>query len=158
MCESARRLAAWHVASICFPERRKKGNMGHVSSIYEAFSYSVTHNKCLCAYLYQWKQNSLPVDLSFFNFYTQLLKSGMKNSGRISKHDISLVEKLLCIPMAMANGSSNSYETYFEIREAPIPSLTYNLGAMGKTTSKPPGQLAHQIFTMGGSLWLHQTA
>ena len=93
--------------------------------------------------------------LVFFNFYTQLLKSGMKNSGRISKHDISLVEKFLCIPMAMANGSSNSYETYFEIREVPIPSLTYNLGAMGKTTSKPPGRLAHQIFTMGGSPWLH---
>ena len=77
------------------------------------FSYSITHNEYLCAYLHQWKQNSLPVDLSFFNFYTQLLKSGMKNSGRISKHDISLVEKLIFIPLEMANGSSNSYETYF---------------------------------------------
>ena len=62
--------------------------------------------------------------LVFFNFYTQLWKSGMKNSGRISKHNISLVEKLIFIPLEMANASSNSYETYFEIRGVPIPSLT----------------------------------
>ena len=29
------------------------------------------------------------------------------------------------------------------------------LGAMGKTTSEPPGHLTHQLFTTGGSLWLH---
>ena len=29
------------------------------------------------------------------------------------------------------------------------------LGAMGKTTSEPPGRLTHQIFTMGGSPWRH---
>ena len=29
------------------------------------------------------------------------------------------------------------------------------LGAMGKTTSEPPGRLAHQLFTTGGSPWLH---
>ena len=57
----------------------------------------MTHNEYLCAYLYHWPQNSLPIDLSFFNFYTQLLKSEMKNSGSINKHDISLVEKLIFI-------------------------------------------------------------
>ena len=79
-------LVAWHMALICLPQHRKR-NLGHVSSIYEACSYSITHNECLCAYLYQWKQNSLPGALSFYNFYTQLLKSGMKNSGKISKHN-----------------------------------------------------------------------
>ena len=113
----------WHVALICFPEGRKR-NMGHVSSIYEVCSYSITHNECLSAYLYQWKENSLPVDLSFSKISPQFLKSGMKNSGRISKHDISLVVKLICIPLEMANGLSNSCETYFEICEVPIPSLT----------------------------------
>ena len=65
--------------------------------MYEAFSDSITHNEYLFAYLYEWKQNSLPIDLSFFNFYTQLLKSGMMNSGRISKHNITLVEWLIFI-------------------------------------------------------------
>ena len=26
---------------------------------------------------------------------------------------------------------------------------------MGETTSEPPGRLAHQLFTTGGSPWLH---
>ena len=60
------------------------------------------------------------IDLPFFNFYTQLSKSGMKNIGRISKHDIGLVEKFL----ELANGLSNSCEAYFEVREVSIPSLT----------------------------------
>ena len=71
MCESAWWLAHGLArGSDMLGWTQKKGNLAHVSSIYEVCSYSITHNECLCAYLYQWKWNSLPVDLSFYNFYT----------------------------------------------------------------------------------------
>ena len=38
-----------------------------------------------------------PQTCLFSIFYTQLLKSEMKNSGSISKHNISLVDKLIFI-------------------------------------------------------------
>ena len=51
---------------------QKNENLGHVSSIYKVFSYLMTPNEYLCAYVYQ---NSLPVDLSFSIF--------TPNSGKV---------------------------------------------------------------------------
>ena len=79
-------LVAWHMAPICLPECRKKESGACFKHIWSVFIFNNSQWVFMCLSL-PMEAEFLTCSLVFLQFYTQLLKSRMKNSGRISKHN-----------------------------------------------------------------------
>ena len=87
--------------------------------------------------------------LPYFTYYVALMYYHTSSGSGVHRAWFLIFGYFLSLLSKIA--SANVHEHRHDWSQFLHPTL----GAMGKTTSKPSGWLAHQLFTMGGSPWLH---